>query len=104
MGYRSNLSISIDAAQYKKDVFLQKIPDNLFEDFKRTDEGDCINFSVTDIKWYDTYPEVQVIECYLDSLNEEHYRFIRVGQDNGDIVDEGYLDDDRHVNVTIDKY
>ena len=60
----------------------------------------------TGIKWYDGYPDVDVIEkftCELDADMEkvEMFRFVRIGEDYEDIVTRGY-GFDIHVNRAID--
>lgn len=52
----------------------------------------------TDLKWYDCdpeyYPEVDFIEKLMAELDEEDYRFMRVGEDYDDLEVKGcYLDD-----------
>ena len=60
----------------------------------------------TGIKWYDGYPDVNVIEKFTcemdeDSDNCEMFRFVRVGEDFADIEVRGY-GFDIHVNRAID--
>lgn len=42
-----------------------------------------------EIKWGDRYPEVAKLIKWISSLPEEHYRFVRVGEDNNDIEENG---------------
>ena len=58
------------------------------------------------IKWYDGYPDVDVIEKFTCELDEdtdksEMFRFVRVGEDYADIEQRGY-GFDIHVNRAID--
>ena len=58
------------------------------------------------IKWYDGYPDVDVIEKFTCELDEdtdksEMFRFVRVGEEYEDIEVRGY-GFDIHVNRAID--
>jgi len=58
------------------------------------------------IKWYESYPEVNVIEKFTCEMDEETdksemFRFVRVGEDYEDIEQRGY-GFDIHVNRSID--
>ena len=58
------------------------------------------------IKWYDGYPDVDVIEKFTCEMDEdmencEMFRFVRVGEDYEDIEQRGY-GFDIHVNRAID--
>ena len=118
MGYRSVVALAVskkmmphflghlsqcDDAAYKF-VFMET--DKKIEDY----DGDGTTmFLWESIKWYDSYPEVRAITdfiCmqtdYLESICEdveefrrgqycEHFRFVRMGEDNEDIEEEGWL-------------
>lgn len=51
-----------------------------------------------DLKWYsgapEYYPEVDFIEKLMLELSEEHYRFIRIGEDSDDLEVQGFFLDD----------
>jgi len=121
MGYRSVVALAVskkmmphflghlsqcDDAAYKF-VFMET--DQKIEDY----DGDGTTmFLWESIKWYDTFPEIRAITdfiCmqtdYLESICEdveefrrgqhlEHFRFVRMGEDNGDIQQEGWLCED----------
>ena len=62
--------------------------------------------SWTNIKWYEVYPDVDVIEkftCEMDADTDkgEMFRFVRVGEDYDDIEQRGY-GFDIFVNRSID--
>ena len=62
--------------------------------------------SWTNIKWYEGYPDVDVIEkftCEMDADTDkgEMFRFVRVGEDYDDIEQRGY-GFDIFVNRSID--
>ena len=115
MGYRSVVALAVskemmphflghlsqcEDAAYKF-VFLET--DKKIEDY----DGDGTTmFLWEDIKWYDSYPEVRAITDfvsmntdYLYSASKdfdnhsyaEHFRFVRMGEDNEDIEEEGWL-------------
>ena len=70
----------------------------------RTDHENAILFHWTDIKWYESSPEVQAVEKFMDKLDEidnieidgeeidpcEMYRFVRTGEESDDVVCRGY--------------
>ena len=117
MGYRSVVALAVskkmmphflghlsqcDDAAYKL-VFMEA--DKKIEDYD--DEGTTM-FLWESIKWYDSYPEVRAITDfvsmstdYLSSVSkdfdgdgdeyEEHFRFVRMGENKEDIEEEGWL-------------
>lgn len=64
-------------------------------------ETNRINFYHTDVKWYESYEDVKGhTRLYELCANEEtpfypnaHSRFIRIGEENGDIQEDDYGDD-----------
>ena len=118
MGYRSVVALAVsekmmphflghlsqcDDAAYKL-VFMEA--DKKIEDY----DGDGTTmFLWESIKWYDSYPEVRAITDfvsmstdYLSSICEdveefhcgnygEHFRFVRMGENNEDVEEEGWL-------------
>ena len=115
MGYRSVVALAVsekmmphflghlsqcEDAAYKF-VFMET--DKKIEDY----DGDGTTmFLWESIKWYDSYPEVRAITDfvsmhtdYLYSASKdfdnhsyaEHFRFVRMGEDNEDIEEEGWL-------------
>jgi len=115
MGYRSEVVLAVsekmmphflghlsqcDESAYKF-VFMEA--DQKIEDYDG--EGTTV-FSWSCIKWYeDQFPEVKAITDfvtmntnYLSGISEdfddkydEHFRFVRLGEDNDDVEEEGYL-------------
>ncbi len=52
-----------------------------------------------DIKWYTDYPDVNFIENFLSSLvDDEDYRFMRLGEDYEDVEVSGWFFED-HFNL-----
>jgi len=111
MGYRSEvvLAVSKDLMPHFLGVFA-KSPDTRAMVFKSHDymnedydgEGTFI-VSWSDIKWYAGYPEVDALNHFIDKCDGDdiegleepwdHFRFIRLGEDNNDMVEKGNLHD-----------
>ena len=52
------------------------------------------------LKWYPEYQDVSVLENLMDDLDEAHYRFIRIGEDEEDTEVRGqFWDDPFHVSL-----
>lgn len=106
MGYRSEVGYVIKF--HEKEVYDQfKVQYKLDDTFKEcwrdeeagslewNEEGLHIRFEVHDVKWYDDFPDVQCHRALLDLASEydEKYkgvewRFVRVGEEEGDVVSE----------------
>jgi len=52
-------------------------------------------FSWTYLKWYDSFDSVAAIENFMDLCDtedlEEHYRFVRIGEDTSDTEERGFF-------------
>jgi hypothetical protein len=88
MGYRSEVAFVVpESAPRFEEV------DNCFEDIIERD-GYRLYHS-TWLKWYEDFPIVISVSDYLTSLDQEDktddYLFIRLGEDNGDVEEEGDL-------------
>ena len=87
MGYRSEVAFVVpDSAPRFEEM------ENCFEDIIEKD-GYRLYHS-TWLKWYEDYPIVHAVQEYLFSLDEdggEDYLFIRLGEDNADVEEEGGL-------------
>ena len=126
MGYRSVVALAVskkmmphflghlsqcDDAAYKF-VFMET--DKKIEDY----DGDGTTMFLWEhIKWYDSYPEVRAITDFVsmntdylysaskdfdDHSYAEHFRFVRMGEDNEDIEEEGWLcSDDIFINRAL---
>jgi hypothetical protein len=114
MGYRSEVVLAVNKEIMPE--FLAHLATNdeakrlVFSDHCHLDqdyEGDGhLLVSWTDIKWYDGYPDVNVIEKFTCEMDEdmencEMFRFVRVGEVYEDIEQRGY-GFDIHVNRSID--
>ena len=114
MGYRSEVVLAVDkklmpeflahlatSDEAKTMVFADH--DHLDQDY--CDEGHLL-VTWNGIKWYESYPEVNVIEKFISEMDEdedksEMFKFVRIGEDYDDVEDRGY-GFDIHVNRSID--
>lgn len=97
MGYRSTVAFIISfKTKEELDNYLapRLLDENLKNDrdnFSRISWDDASALYYTeDVKWYDDYKDVQALtKLYKDTIEAGGaYRFIRVGEDRGDIEDE----------------
>ena len=111
MGYRSHVVLAIAeplVPQFM--VTMAKCPearvlcfgdaDNMQRDFQG--EKGSFFFEWEGIKWYDSYEPIQAIQDFMDWAQdrikigdneidgEEHYRFVRIGEDYDDIETRGW--------------
>ena len=114
MGYRSEVVLAVNKEIMPE--FLAHLATNdeakrlVFSDHCHLDQDYCgeghLLVNWTSIKWYEGYPDVDVIEKFTcemdeDTENTEMFRFVRVGEDYGDIEQRGY-GFDIFVNRSID--
>ena len=112
MGYRSEVVFAV--APPLVDKFLavmaasEKVRDFIKWDeynkegirFNYYNEGDIV-VNLTGIKWYEDFEEVKKITEFFDEVqsesidNDEHFRFIRIGEDDSDQEVMGYYEDDQ---------
>jgi hypothetical protein len=112
MGYRSQVAYVIafddDADTKVMGQFINYVmgsgDEHLIEALKECEvdfDLQRINFYASDVKWYDSYDEVKAhTKLYELCVNEEtpfyphaHARFVRVGEESGDIQEEDFGDD-----------
>lgn len=95
MGYRSDVGYVIrfqDIDNMKKFVGLHSINDHTREALNECEVclEECeLHYHADDVKWYDSFEEVQAHEFLLESLDEEGapeagYRFVRIGENDDD--------------------
>ena len=114
MGYRSEVVLAVNKEIMPE--FLAHLATNdqakslVFSEHCHLDQDYCgeghLLVNWTDIKWYEGYPDVDVIEKFTcemdeDTENSEMFRFIRVGEEYEDIEVRGY-GFDIFVNRSID--
>ena len=89
MGYRSDVRISTNKADYQKFVEYVGNIKGLISDngpeFYDEDE-DSVIFGWDQVKWYEEYDDVSTVMNALDELSGECcFEYIRVGDDDDDI-------------------
>ena len=94
MGYRSQVALALKKETYHKHEKTLaphlKDCDNIHQT-----EG-AYYFYWNDVKWYESYEDVKTITKVIDNLDWEEYAFIRVGDDDDDVLYEG-----DHINFEI---
>ena len=117
MGYRSEVVLAVNkeiipeflaylATNEEARNLVYSHADHLDQDYE---QGGHLLVSWSGIKWYEGYPEIDVIEKFtlecgemVDNKDKEDmFKFIRIGEDYADIEERGY-GFDIHVNRTID--
>ena len=97
MGYRSDVIIVL-----RNDVIIpEEVQKAFFEDCEFKLIGSCEGhrlFIRNHINWYadsagenDVYHHVWIVDQFLQSLNDEQYRFFRIGEDSDDIEYKGWF-------------
>ena len=118
MGYRSEVMAAFYADKGKGAAVKLYVDENFPEELKEVLEP--INnrryvgylFHETDVKWYDSYPEVVAFNAFVSNfleLAEQEeiawcYEFIRIGEDSGDIEEtqSDYADNQLRVTRSIE--
>ena len=98
MGYRSDVRALVyaknrnDADQYMQlKLLVSTTFKDVFEEwssyFRWVDDGRVLDFQADEVKWYESYEDVQNIERFLREVEELEYvvEFIRVGEEDGDV-------------------
>lgn len=109
MGYRSEVVLAVShellphfltAISVSDDVrdLVTKHHSDLVKDY---DGEKTFLVSWGDIKWYEGYPEIDVLNKFIDDCDNEniegfenpheHFRFLRLGEDHDDMVEKGEL-------------
>ena len=54
------------------------------------------------VKWYEGFDCIDLIEDFIESIPEEDYRFVRIGEDSDDTQEAGdYWDSEVHIQRSI---
>lgn len=86
MGYRSDVVIGITKELWVEHQLSPSIPDALFsDDVDRYIKDVAVYFVIQDWKWYQSYPEVQAIESWLEKLVYGTFGAMRIGENDDDI-------------------
>ena len=108
MGYRSEVALSL--SENANELFLEnlkEIPEiqTLVNNCEWSDPNHG-RYYWSWVKWYDSYPEVDAMEKFLDFLDavdHETYGFVRIGEDEEDISRRGSpCVHDMYVNRSIE--
>jgi len=109
MGYRSDVVVVVSKELMPHFLaVLAKQPELVPMVFKDSDEvnkdydgEETMLIHWTDVKWYESYPEVDALNRFFDDCEGddiegveepwEHFRFIRLGEDATDMVEKGCL-------------
>lgn len=74
-----------------KDGVLALLNDAERYEKKDHDWKDCVLYHWRGLKWYERFADVSFMEKFVDSLNYDEYRMVRVGEDEGDVTEFGGL-------------
>ncbi len=101
MGYRSEIALLFNAKGLEKlKEKIKEIPSeeerSIVHSFWNEETGErfsdgSILFTKDYLKWYIDYSEVQVVYDTFNGIEEEDYRFVRIGEDTADIEILGLL-------------
>ena len=93
MGYRSNVSLVLTRDAFAE--MCKTIPEHLNKLVEMTDDflqkENAFLFRWNYIKWVEDsyYPEINAVYRLLNSLDNDQYRFCRIGEDNEDVEERG---------------
>jgi len=99
MGYRHYSDVCFELKKEKNDLFQALYSQEFPEDIeflssniqRETDKATLYCWS--DVKWYDSYPEVSFICNFISELDEDDYRFVRIGEEYDDNETCGYSEE-----------
>jgi hypothetical protein len=94
MGYRSEVALALSKEAYNN------MPENVKNAFNEigwknpnSENENSVIFYNDWIKWYESDNEINLIENFISNLEDKHFGFIRLGEDNEDIEFKGkYFD------------
>lgn len=85
MGYRSQIAIAVDPSVYDNAPDqVKKTFQEVFEE-NQIKESERIVFFHYSVKWYPSYPDVAIIENWLESLEDNEYALMELGEDYSDV-------------------
>ena len=100
MGYYSDIVIAIKKEVLVSNLIKKEIPECLGAPTSTTDTA--AYYYISGWKWYASYPEIQELETWFDSLEHEEFGVIRMGEDANDVQEWGSpYDFDIHVNRSL---
>lgn len=80
MGYRSDVYIKVNKHDEEKLTGL--FMENDIEAEKEFEDGDYVGYVIHDVKWYDSYKEVEAINSFIGENSEYPRGLISIGEDN----------------------
>lgn len=85
MGYRSQVAIvTKNTVEWPEDV------EKVLDEMGMVDTiSDTKYFYSSYLKWYEEYADVQLVIKWLETLDDEDYAFLRIGEDSADIEEHG---------------
>jgi len=90
MGYISNVAVVFSKDTATKMILEnQKVYEELCTWDVKQETSDNVYFLNYFIKWHKEYPKVQLIIDYLNTLNEDDYGFLRLGEEYDDYEEKG---------------
>ena len=84
MGYRSDLVIAITKEMLAQDLIEPFIP-NVIKELSTSSTQNAIYYFIEGWKWYESYPEVQEIESWFDTMLDKDFGAMRIGENDDDI-------------------
>ena len=109
MGYRSNITAVFYTTKEEFSMMKLYIDEHFPQEFKgylKVQGERAYVFKLDNVKWYDSYPEVQAFQRFVSNLLELakggndntqwSYEFLRIGEDSNDI-EETYSDGSEHI-------
>lgn len=104
MGYRSDVGILIEGSAEAIANAKALIPVEIIKEFDFEFYDEQIKFSADDVKWYDSFPEVVAMERWfadVEGLFDDggsnlslRGKFLRLGEECGDVEERYFGDDD----------
>lgn len=106
MGYRSDVGLCLSAegmaeldkalatldASNDYEADMKGYIHDLFKpDLAKKDASGAAAWLWPDLKWYSDYEDVQFVETFLKSLDEDYYYFLRIGEDIDDTEEQGWF-------------
>ena len=88
MGYRSDVALRFSDHLVEVVNTARKLDKELDSMLKEAQENDT-DYFWQDVKWYDSYKEVQAVQNFLNLLKDDDYGMIRVGEESGDVELDG---------------
>ena len=99
MGYRSDVALVLsnegnkELSNYYRSLLEEDRTElesllNGSDEYLHNDKGEHL-FIWESCKWYAGFPDVELIEKFLDTISDEYYYFVRIGEDLCDVEELG---------------